>query len=240
MIALRCAAIKLGTGVLVRNYAACVQNQVRRAFKNLRRSHIQCAAGLYANHIEKSSATSSWSIWHSTWAAYSSCILASSVWYARLCYSHLAATTTVVVVLGIPLLIILRLDSKSEKSSSSPKLAKVRYKRPQNYLKYYLKITKSLLLFDQKCSLGTNDAKLFWNIIWNKPKKRNEKRGSISYAARTAKYSPITRTALCVPGVYVPLGRVIPQSDNAVAIKQNEKIIKRTSGSLMLVSAIWL
>ena len=37
---------------------------------------------------------------------------------------------------------------------------KVRYKRRKNDLKNYLKITKSLLLFDKKCSLGTNDAKI--------------------------------------------------------------------------------
>ena len=84
---------------------------------------------------------------------------------------------------------------------------------------------------------GTKDAKIIWNIIWKPPKafcflikmqigykrcnnyveynlkqteKRNEKRGSISYAARTAKYSP-TQQQPSVPGVsYVPLGRVIP------------------------------
>ena len=42
--------------------------------------------------------------------------------------------------------------------------------------------------------------------------KRSEKRGEISYAARTAKYSPIPEQP-SVPGVsffYVPLGRVIP------------------------------
>ena len=60
----------------------------------------------------------------------------------------------------------------------------------------------------------------------------NEKRGSISFAARIAKYSPIPYQP-SVPGVYVPLGRVIPSSDhfsdkiNALALKKNEKIIQR-------------
>ena len=44
------------------------------------------------------------------------------------------------------------------------KIGEVRYKRRKSYLKKYLKnfltITKSLLLFDKKCSLGTNDAKV--------------------------------------------------------------------------------
>ena len=31
--------------------------------------------------------------------------------------------------------------------------------------KYYLKVAKSLLLFDKECSLGTNDAKVICNII---------------------------------------------------------------------------
>ena len=55
------------------------------------------------------------------------------------------------------------------------------YNRCKSYLKYYLKQTE----------------------------KRNEKRGSISYAARTAKYNPIPEQPI-VPDVYVPLGRVIP------------------------------
>ena len=50
---------------------------------------------------------------------------------------------------------------------------KVRYKRR----KKYLKITKSLLLFDKKCSLGTNDANFFLKYYLRQTEKRNEKRG---------------------------------------------------------------
>ena len=69
---------------------------------------------------------------------------------------------------------------------------------------------QELLLFDKKCN-GYERFKNCLKYCRKQTEKRNEKRGSISYAARTAKCSPIQEQP-SVPGVsfYVPLGRVIP------------------------------
>ena len=113
---------------------------------------------------------------------------------------------------------------------------------------YYLKITKSLmLLLMKKMQFGYKRCKNYLKYYLKQTEKRNEKRGSISYATRTAKYSPIQEQP-SVPGVslYVPLGRVIPWSDhfsdklNPLAIKRRQEIISgiRTSHASLCYS-IW-
>ena len=68
------------------------------------------------------------------------------------------------------------------------------------FLKNYLKIINSILLFHINCSLGTNDEKNIRNINLKLTEKRNEKCGSISYAAQTPNYSPIPEQP-SAPGV---------------------------------------
>ena len=52
------------------------------------------------------------------------------------------------------------------KTAQHTQCSKARYKRRKKYPKYYLKITKSLLPFDKKCSVGTkfNDASNYYSI----------------------------------------------------------------------------
>ena len=71
-------------GVPSKASSACLQSQLRRAFKNMRRSHIPCAAGLYANHIEFISHVILKYFWHSTWAV---CLL-----FVHLCELHVIRT----------------------------------------------------------------------------------------------------------------------------------------------------
>ena len=58
---------------------------------------------------------------------------------------------------------------------------------------------KSLLLFDKKMQFGYKRCKTYLKYYLKQTEKRNEKRGSISYASPTAIYSPIQQPS--VPGV---------------------------------------
>ena len=61
----------------------------------------------------------------------------------------------------------------------------------------------------QKMQLGYKRCKKYLKYFLKQTEKWNEKRGSVSYAARTAKCSSL-QDQPSVRGVYVPLGRVIP------------------------------
>ena len=61
---------------------------------------------------------------------------------------------------------------------------------------------ESFAFLIKKCSLGTNDAKKYLKYYLKQTEQRNEKRGSILYAARTAEYSP-RQEQPSVPGVSV-------------------------------------
>ena len=75
----------------------------------------------------------------------------------------------------------------------------VRYKRRKNYLKIIRK-SRRAFCFLIKMQFGYKRCKICLKYNLTQTEKRNEKRGSISYAARTAKYSPIPEQP-SVPGV---------------------------------------
>ena len=62
----------------------------------------------------------------------------------------------------------------------------------------------------KKCNLGTNDAKIIWNIIWNKPKNGTKSAVQSRMQHEQPNTAQYKNSPVCPVSLYVSLGCVIP------------------------------